>query len=109
VRIYPPAHRLALRHVPSHELDHGPVKLEPACLSVLFMERATESNPHPSTLAARYELAFWSGESGDAAGARDQYAALLPIRERVLGAEHPSTMTTPRQPRFLDRAGGGCC
>ena len=25
--------------------------------------------------------------------ARDQYAALLPIRERVLGAEHPDTLT----------------
>ena len=34
------------------------------------------------------------GEAGDAAGARDQYAALLPIRERVLGAEHPDTLTT---------------
>ena len=28
------------------------------------------------------------------AGARDQYAALLPIRERVQGAEHPDTLTT---------------
>ncbi|MEU8364955.1 tetratricopeptide repeat protein, partial [Nonomuraea sp. NPDC048882] len=26
--------------------------------------------------------------------ARDQYAALLPIRERVLGAEHPDTLIT---------------
>ncbi len=32
-------------------------------------------------------------KAGDAAGARDQYAALLPIRERVLGAEHPDTLT----------------
>jgi hypothetical protein len=30
---------------------------------------------------------------GSAAAARDQYAALLPIRERVLGAEHPNTLT----------------
>jgi hypothetical protein len=30
---------------------------------------------------------------GDAAGARDQFAALLPIRERVSGAEHPETLT----------------
>ena len=30
---------------------------------------------------------------GDAAGARDQYAALLPVRERVSGAEHPHTLT----------------
>jgi hypothetical protein len=30
----------------------------------------------------------------DAAGTRDQYAALLPIQERVLGPEHPDTLTT---------------
>ena len=30
---------------------------------------------------------------GDPAGARDQFAALLPVRERVLGAEHPDTLT----------------
>jgi hypothetical protein len=30
---------------------------------------------------------------GDAAGARDQYAALLPIEERVMGAEYPDTLT----------------
>jgi hypothetical protein len=29
---------------------------------------------------------------GDAAAARDQYAALLPIRERVSGPEHPDTL-----------------
>jgi len=49
---------------------------------------------HPATLAARADLAYWTGEAGDAAGARDQYAALLPIRERVLGAEHPDTLIT---------------
>jgi hypothetical protein len=31
---------------------------------------------------------------GDAAGARDQFAVLLPINERVSGAEHPDTLTT---------------
>ena len=40
------------------------------------------------------ELAGWTGEAGDAAGARDQFAALLPVRERVLGAEHPDTLAT---------------
>ncbi len=30
----------------------------------------------------------------DAAGARDQCAALLPILERVSGAEHPHTLAT---------------
>jgi hypothetical protein len=30
-------------------------------------------------------------EAGDAAAAREQYAALLPIRERILGPDHPDT------------------
>ena len=62
---------------------------------------------HPSTLTARSNLARWTGEAGDPAGARDQYAALLPVRERVLGAEHPDTLDRPRQPGLLDRGGGG--
>ena len=37
---------------------------------------------HPDTLAARHTLAYWTGEAGDAAAARDQFAALLAIRER---------------------------
>ena len=48
---------------------------------------------HPDTLAARHQLALWTGLAGDAAGARDQFAALLPVRERVQGAEHPDTLT----------------
>jgi hypothetical protein len=32
--------------------------------------------------------------SVDPAAARDQYAALVPLRERVLGPEHPDTLTT---------------
>jgi tetratricopeptide repeat protein len=31
--------------------------------------------------------------AGDAAAARDLFAALLPIRERVSGPEHPDTLT----------------
>ena len=49
---------------------------------------------HPDTLSTRANLAYWTGRAGDAAGARDQFAALLPIRERVLGPEHPDTLTT---------------
>jgi hypothetical protein len=47
---------------------------------------------HPDTLTTRYTLARRTGEAGDVAGARDQYAALLPIIERVLGPEHPGTL-----------------
>ena len=49
---------------------------------------------HRDTLAAYGNLARWTGEAGDAAGARDEYAELLPIAERVLGPEHPATLTT---------------
>ena len=49
---------------------------------------------HPSTPAARGNLAYYTGEAWEAAGARDQYAALLPIMERVFGAEHPNTLVT---------------
>ena len=49
---------------------------------------------HPDTLAARDDLAWTTGEAGDTAGARDQYAVLLPICERVLGPEHPRTLNT---------------
>ena len=48
---------------------------------------------HPGTLSARHEVARWTGVAGDWAGARDQFAALLPIVERVLGPEHPETLT----------------
>ena len=47
---------------------------------------------HPDTLAARASLAYWTGAAGDPAGARDQFAALLPARERVLGPEHPASL-----------------
>ena len=47
---------------------------------------------HPDTLITRANLARWTGEAGDAAGARDQYAALLPVYERVRGPEHPHTL-----------------
>ena len=47
---------------------------------------------HRHSLAARRELAKWTGLAGDVAGARDQLAALLPIHEEVLGPEHPGTL-----------------
>ena len=56
----------------------------------------------------RGNLAHWTGEAGDAAGARDQYAALLPVGERVSGPRAPGHPDRPRQPRPLDRGGGGC-
>ncbi|MFI9435912.1 tetratricopeptide repeat protein [Streptosporangium sp. NPDC052375] len=58
--------------------------------TVLHHARGPE---HPQTLTAQANLAFWTGRAGDAVGARDQFAALLPVRERVSGPEHPQTLT----------------
>jgi Tetratricopeptide repeat len=49
---------------------------------------------HPDTLITRGNLALWTGQAGDAAAARDQFAALLPIEERVMGPERRDTLTT---------------
>jgi Tetratricopeptide repeat len=57
-----------------------------------YTEDAAYGPEHPETLAARRNLAGWTGRAGDAAGARDQFAALLPIHERVAGPEHPDTL-----------------
>ena len=45
---------------------------------------------HPITLIARANLAYYTAEAGDAAGARNQYAALLPV---MSGSSAPSTRT----------------
>ena len=44
-------------------------------------------------LLALAERANSTGEAGDAAGARDQYATLIPLEERVRGREHPDTLS----------------
>ena len=49
---------------------------------------------HPETLAARNFLARMTGAAGNAAGARDQYAALLPVIERASGPGHAHTLIT---------------
>ncbi len=47
---------------------------------------------HPGALATRSELAYSVGQAGDAAAARDQFAALLDVRESVFGADSPDTL-----------------
>ena len=59
-----------------------------------YREDDARGPEHRDTLTARGNLADWTGQAGDAAGARDQLAALLPTFERVLGPEHPHTLTT---------------
>ena len=57
------------------------------------MRERVSGAEHPDTLLDRANLARFTGEAGDAAGARDRLAALLPVRERVSGVEHPHTQT----------------
>jgi hypothetical protein len=62
---------------------------------VLLQRRRDVLGPdHPDTLLTRHELARFTGMAGDAAGARDQFADLLPVTERVLGPDHPRTVAT---------------
>ena len=49
---------------------------------------------HPDTLTTRHNIAFWTGEVGDAREALRLFPELLPDRERVLGRDHPDTLTT---------------
>ena len=57
------------------------------------MRERVSGPEHPATVTVRGNFAWWSGEAGDAAAARDLYAALLPVFERVSGPEHPDTLT----------------
>ena len=57
-----------------------------------YRDSDTYGPEHPNTLIVRHGLAHWTGEAGNAAAARDQLAALLPITERVLGPEHQETL-----------------
>jgi hypothetical protein len=70
------------------------------------MEADAYGPDHPDTRNARYDLAYWTGEAGDAAGARDQFAALLSTEEGVLGPDHPSTLITRHElARWTGEAG----
>ena len=61
---------------------------------------------HPHTLTARANLACYTGEAGDAAGARDQFAALLPVVERVLGHDHADTLTARASLTYWTKCSG---
>jgi hypothetical protein len=82
----------------TQSLGHGGSYTAARDLFRLIADAHTKSDAygpeHPDTLATRHDLAHWTGEAGDAARARDQFAALLPIYEQVLGPEHPTTLTT---------------
>ena len=81
----------------------GRVISSPSCC---LSRSGSSARRTPDTLIARRSLARWTGEAGDAAGARDQFAVLLPIQERVLGPAHPSTLIARRSlARWTGEAG----
>jgi hypothetical protein len=70
-----------------------------SCWRELFSQSAWhgESSAERETVMVAVDtshaLAQWTGRTGDAAWARDHMATLLPVCERVLGPEHPDTLT----------------
>ena len=52
---------------------------------------------HRHTLLIRYYLARWTGEAGDAAGARELAVALVEDDEQILGTEHRHTLLARAQ------------
>jgi hypothetical protein len=55
---------------------------------------------------ARANLAYWAGMAGDAAAARDQFAALLPVLDRIFGAERPQSLVARGNlARWISRLG----
>jgi hypothetical protein len=67
----------------------------------VYEQGDTHGPEDPVALIARHELAYWTGQAGDAAAARDQFAALLPVRERVLGPDHNDTLATRSNLAYL--------
>ena len=51
-------------------------------------------------------VASYLGYSGSFAAARDLYSTVLEARERVLGPEHPDTLSARAEPCPVDRGGG---
>ena len=71
-------------------MPRGPVTSSPRCCPLGSGSRAGA----PGDPGSRDGLARFTGEAGDAAAARDQFAALLPALEQVLGPEHPETLAS---------------
>ncbi|MFH9821419.1 tetratricopeptide repeat protein, partial [Streptomyces sp. NPDC017230] len=61
---------------------------------------------HPETLRARHSHAGWTGKAGDAAQARDLFAALVTDRARALGPDHPHTLGARREQASWTRQAG---
>jgi tetratricopeptide (TPR) repeat protein len=60
----------------------------------LPLRRRIQGDDHPDTLATRCNIAIWTGQSGDAAGALRLFLELLPDQVRVLGPRRQATLAT---------------
>jgi tetratricopeptide (TPR) repeat protein len=58
----------------------------------LTLRTSIQSPDHPDTLTTRHNIAYWTGRSGDLAGALRLFRELLPDQRRVLGPDHPYTL-----------------
>ena len=58
----------------------------------LTLRTTIQSPDHPATLITRNNVAYWTGECGDVAGALRLFRELLPDRERVLGPDDADTL-----------------
>ncbi len=58
----------------------------------LTLREHLQGSEHLLTLAARANIAHWTGEAGDRSRARDMCAELLPVVERVLGPNYQGTL-----------------
>ena len=62
-------------------------------VAVMAPDRVAAMAPDaPDTLRARSDIAFWTGEAGDAAGALRLFEELLEDQVRVLGPDAPDTL-----------------
>ncbi|HSV65487.1 MAG TPA: tetratricopeptide repeat protein [Mycobacteriales bacterium] len=62
---------------------------------------------HPDTLTTRGNIAFWTGETGDAAEALRLFRELLPDLQRVLGPNHPDTLATQKAVAYWEQRAQG--
>ena len=69
-----------------HALAHGQHELT--------LRTHIQGSHHPDTLTSRADIAEWTGQCGDVAGALILSRELLPDRELVLGSDHPDTLAT---------------
>ncbi|MDQ0681100.1 hypothetical protein QFZ56_000063 [Streptomyces achromogenes] len=61
---------------------------------------------HPSTLTVRGNRASWRGQTGDAAGAAQEYADILDHMVRMVGEDDPRTPSVRTHLASWRREGG---